>query len=255
MDNDKKYKFADFTIDNYRKMVQLAIDNRYEFRFFTDPPVVSQKCVLWRHDVEFSPQIALRMAEIERDLGVRATYFFQLHCEFYNVLERDVSDILIKIKAMGHDIGLHFDSHYFGVSDKETLERCLHLDADYFQKIFDLKLEVFSFHNTNEFILSCEDEHYSGLINVYSKKIKTKYSYCTDSTGFWRYEPLYDVLKNPNINRLHVLVHDAMWSEHVMSPRGRVFNSIEKSAQIKKAQYDSILKEFGAKNVDSREIL
>lgn len=250
MSNQEKYRFDDFTIKNYRTIIKTTKKNEYQFSFFHESYLRDTKQVLWRHDVEFSPFIALKMAEIEAAEGVKATYFFQLHAEFYNVLEKAISEIVAEIKSFGHDIGLHFDSHYFGIACEKDLEKYLSLDVQYFNAIFGTDVKVFSFHKTDKFILSCENEVYAGLINVYSKYFKDNFAYCADSTGYWRYEHLMDVLNNPKIQKLHVLTHDAMWSDAILPPRQRVFITIEENARRIKQWYDDTLKKFGAKNID-----
>ncbi len=250
MTNREKYNFDYFTIAHYAEIVKLAKDMGFQFILHKDEYIPERKDIIWRHDVEFSPDIALKMANIEHDLGVKATYFFQIHSEFYNILERYMSDILYKIKGLGHHIGLHYDSHYYNVNDEETLERTLKIDKAYFEQVFNLELDTFSFHETTPFILGCQKETYGGMINVYSQKIKSKYQYCADSTGFWRYEVLDEVLRDDKVKHLQVLTHDAMWSETVLSPRQRVRKSIQANADRIKKQYDQILIFFGAKNID-----
>ena len=250
MTNREKYNFDYFTIDNYRKQLELALENGFQFILFTDDFQKDRKEILWRHDVEYSPDAALKMAEIENELGLSTTYFFQMHSEFYNILEKYFSDMLLKIKSLGHHIGLHFDSHYYNIQLENDLDKFIQQDKEYFEKIFNLKLQVFSFHNTTPFILSCREKMYGGLLNVYSDYYKTKYNYCADSTGYWCYEVLKDVLKDSKITHLQVLVHDAMWSEKVLSPRKRVYQSIQNNADRIKNQYDIVLTQFGAKNID-----
>ena len=254
MKNIEKYRFKDFTISNYQKIIQTAKRNNFKFSFFYDSHSNNTKHLLWRHDVEFSPFIALKMAEIEVEEMVKATYFFQLHGEFYNVLEKEISEIVFKIKSLGHDIGLHFDSHYFDITNEKDLEKYLTLDTQYFNAIFGTDIKVFSFHNTNPFILSCEKENYAGLINVYSRFFKDHFNYCADSTGYWRYEHLVDVLNDTNIQNLQVLTHDAMWSDEILAPRQRVFNSVEENALRVKRWYDKTLSKFKAKNIDWEKV-
>jgi hypothetical protein len=254
MTNREIYKFENFTIEKYTSLVKLAINNGFDFIGYKEDYLSNSKQILWRHDVEFSPFVALEMAQIEADLGVKSTYFFQLHGELYNTLEKEVSLIVHKIKELGHDIGLHFDSHYFGINDEKELSKFLRMDADYFENIFGYEITVFSFHNTNKFTLSCDENKYAGILNVYSKYLKSNFEYCADSTGFWRYENLEDVLKNPKVNKLQVLTHDSMWSKDILSPRQRVFHSIDENAKRQKKWYDHTLFEFGAKNIDSDEM-
>jgi len=171
----------------------------------------------------------------------------------YNVLEKEISMIVHRIKELGHDIGLHFDSHYFDIKNETELEKYLKIDKEYFNTIFGCELKVFSFHNTNPFTLSCEKSKYAGLINVYSKYFKENFDYCADSTGYWRFEPLDDVLKNHEIKNLQVLTHDSMWSNDVLPPRRRVYEAIDVNAKRQKEWYDKTLFNFGAKNVDWKE--
>jgi peptidoglycan/xylan/chitin deacetylase (PgdA/CDA1 family) len=250
MTNREKYKFDYFTIENYRNQLLYALENGFEFISFTDEFNKKRKEIIWRHDVEFSLDIALEMAKIENELGISTTYFFQVHSEFYNILERYSSDILLEIKTLGHHIGLHFDSHYYNIQSEDQLNQYITQDKEYFEKVFNIKLEVFSFHNTTPFTLNCRNKTYGGLLNVYSDYYRNRYKYCADSTGYWRFEVLDDVLNDKKVTHLQVLVHDAMWSNEVLSPRQRVRKSIQENADRVKDQYDRILIQFGAKNID-----
>ena len=258
MTNREKYDFDCFTLENYPRMVELALSRGFEFDFYKDNYDWAKKIILWRHDVEFSPYIALEMAKIEAKLGVKATYFFQTHAETYNLFERAVSDIALEVAELGHEVGLHFDSHYWGSGGVgecvsggvEWLDRCIGKDARYFDDCLGIRPRVFSFHCTNDFIKSCGAHDYGGLTNVYSDFFKTKFAYCADSTGFWRYERLEDRLQDEAIKHLQVLTHDAMWSHKVFSPRKRVFAAIEERAAKTREWYDAALVRFGAKNID-----
>ena len=250
MTNREKYKFDYFTIDHYKEIVKLARDLGFTFILHKDEFNTARKDIIWRHDVEFSPVQALKMAKIEHELGVATTYFFQTHSENYNIYEKFFSDILQEIRQLGHHIGLHFDSHYWGVSNEEELDRCIQIDTDYFNKVFHTDIDTFSFHNTTPFVLSCDNYEYGGLINSYAKVFKEKYQYCADSTGYWRYEVLDEVLKAPETQHIQVLIHDAMWSDTVLSPRNRVLASIQSNAERVMEFYDKDLIAFGAKNID-----
>lgn len=250
MSNREKYRFDYFTIDNYENIVRLAKEQGFTFITHADGYIEDRKEVIWRHDVEFSPDIALKFAQIENKYGVKAIYFFQIHSEFYNIFEKYMTRILYQIKNLGHEIGLHFDAHYYGIGSEAELNEYIRLDKKYFERVFGLKIRIFSFHNTTPFILSCENYKYGDLINVYSSYFKTRYKYCADSTGYWRYEILDEVLKDQNIRHLQVLTHDAMWSEDILSPRKRVRKSIQCNADRIKDQYDKILTDFEANNID-----
>lgn len=221
MTNCEKYKFSDFTLDNYRRLIKLALDKGFRFISYTEDFVGDRKDILWRHDVEFEPDVALKMAKIEYDLGVKSTYFFQMHSQYYNIFDNHYTNVLNQIRELGHYIGLHFDSHYYGIKDESELNKFISVDREYFEKVLNIKINTFSFHNTTPFTQSCLEYKYGELINVYSSHFKEKFSYCGDSLGYWRFDRLEDVLNDNNVKHLQVLIHDANWSEEVLSPRKR----------------------------------
>lgn len=222
MTNREKYKFDDFTLANYERLVVLAVEKGYNFISYTDEFIENRKDMLWRHDVEFEPDVALKMAEIEHKYSVKATYFFQIHSPFYNIFDKHYTDVFHKIYALRHDVGLHFDSHFYGINDEAQLNKYIELDRTYFEAVMGVKIKTYSFHNTTPFTQSCLKPMYGGLINVYSSHFKEKYSYCGDSLGYWRFDRLEEVLNDDNIQHLQVLTHDANWTEEVLSPRKRV---------------------------------
>ena len=221
MTNREKYHFDDFTLDNYQRLIQLAKERGFHFILHKDEFVPDRKDVIWRHDVEFEPDIALKMARIEHDEGVQATYFFQLHCPYYNVIDSHYREVFHQIKNFGHCVGLHFDSAYWGITDESQLNDYIILDKVYLEKNMDVEIDTFSFHNTTPFTQSCLEYRYGGLINVYSSYFKEHYNYCGDSLGYWRFDRLEDVLNDENVKHLQVLTHDANWSDEVLSPRKR----------------------------------
>ena len=231
MTNREKYHFDDFTLDNYRRLVKLAKEQGFQFILHKDEFVPETKDVIWRHDVEFEPDIALKMAEIEHEEGVVASYFFQLHSPFYNLLNKYYSNIFNDIRKLGHLVGLHFDCHYWGIGDEKELDEYIKLDRDYLEHTFGVKIDTFSFHNTTSFTQSCLEYKYGGLINVYSSYFKEHYSYCGDSLGYWRFDRLEDVLKDDKVQHLQVLTHDANWSEEVLSPRKRFTKAMHDHAE------------------------
>ena len=221
MTNREKYHFDDFTLENYRRLIVLAKEKGFHFILHKDEFVPERKDVIWRHDVEFEPDIALKMATIENDIGVVATYFFQLHSPYYNLFDEHYSKVFHQIHELGHHVGLHFDCHYWGIRDETQLDKYIGLDATYLEANLVVKLDTFSFHNTTQFTQSCQEYKYGGLINVYSSYFKQRYNYCGDSLGYWRFDRLEDVLFDENVRHLQVLTHDGNWNESVLSPRKR----------------------------------
>jgi hypothetical protein len=63
----------------------------------------------WRHDVDFDPYCALKMAQFERRLGVQATYYVMARSESYNPFAPKTAQTFREIVGCGHMLGLHVD--------------------------------------------------------------------------------------------------------------------------------------------------
>lgn len=104
---------CDFTYGFYRTLVGLLRRKGYEFSSYADWRK-ARRPVVMRHDIDCSPAAALRLAQIESGMGVRATYFVLVTSPFYNVWERETRETIRRISSLGHDIGLHFDEASYG---------------------------------------------------------------------------------------------------------------------------------------------
>jgi len=238
---------ADFTLDHYSKLLELA-KAKYSFISYSEISL-DQRFILWRHDCDFSLNRARRLARIEQDHQVRSTYFLNPHCEFYNLLEKEQAAIIESILACGHDIGLHFDAAFYQASSEGELDDRVAQEARWLKDWFGVEPTAFSFHNPDAFLLTCERDTYGGLINCYSRKFKDSIPYCSDSNGYWRYRRLHDVLEGGEEPRLQVLTHPGWWQDEPMHPRQRIFRSIYGRADAAMSLYDGILEKHGRDNL------
>jgi hypothetical protein len=250
MTNKDKYKFDDFTLENYKRLLYIALQKGFIFSDYDLDSGMDRKEIVWRHDVEFSLHRAYKIAVIEKELGIKAHYFFHLNNQYYNMMEKEVFLLVRKIVALGHYCGLHFDTHFWGIRNEDHLTECLLRDKRILEDYFLMEIRSFSFHNTNPNLLSLDALYYAGMLNVYSKAVRDKYRYCTDSTGIWRYERLEDVLLDNSIQYLQVLTHDGMWQDEALSPRQRVLRCIEMRAMRRIEYYDTKLPLKGQLNID-----
>lgn len=248
MTNLERYNFQDFTRENYRRLLKLA-KQRYVFRSYINFNP-DERFMLWRHDIDISPQNARKLAKIEAEEDVVATYFLHLHSEFYNLLERSVSDCVRDIIRLGHAIGLHFDSTFYGIDDENQLEAFLKFEQKIIERTFSQKLNVFSFHDPDGFAMKCRQHQYSGLVNTYSDYFQTKVGYCSDSNGYWRFRRLEDVIREGEDKRLQVLTHPCYWTDEVMSPRQRVWRCTDGRAKATRDWWTNHLSVSGREDVD-----
>jgi len=249
MNSREKYHFDQFTLRKYEELIITAKLN-YDFIFYRELSTNSKKSIILRHDFEFSPPLALKMAEIESKYEIKSTTFVNIHSEYYNVFEISTFEIIQNIIGMGHQIGVHFDAHFYKVENEHQLETLLLREKELLEHFFNINIDSFSFHNTNEFVLGFKNDYYAGLINTYSRKYFDNIGYCADSTGYWRYENLFERIKEAKDKTIQILIHDGMWQDEVLPPRRRIFKVIDERAQYLKDLYDSTLIKFGAKNID-----
>lgn len=244
---DINYYFADFTDKNYRKLLRIAKKN-YNFIGYNDYKK-SGKNIILRHDLDFSVHRSYKLAQIEAQEKIKATYFINMHSDFYNLLENEIVDLIDKIVALGHNIGLHFDPVFYE-NDFDKLVKYLIWEKSILEKIFNRPVNVFSFHNPGVGNwLDVNKEKIGGMLNAYSTYFKENYHYCSDSNGYWRFERLNDVLKEAKEMKLHILIHPGWWTPQVMSPRQRISRCIAGRAEKQHSKYDNLLKKWGRKNI------
>ncbi len=246
--NSTRYHFADFTRDNYARLLELALA-RYNFRTYRDHDR-AQGSVLWRHDLDFSIHAAVKLAEIEARQGVIATYFFLLHSEFYNFLERECVELARRIVALGHRVGVHFDHQFWSVTNEDALAKALDFEKAILERILERPVDAFSFHIPDALSDRFRAEEYAGLTNTYSAYFRNEVGYCSDSNGYWRYRRLEDVLRSSADARLQVLTHPEYWQDDVMSPRERVERCVQGRSDKVRQWYRDVLRESRREDVD-----
>jgi hypothetical protein len=246
--NNERYSFSDFTLAEYEELI-ISAKQHYKFTDYISFQNQSH-VVLWRHDVDFSMHAALELARIEHKNNVRATYFLLLHSDFYNLLEREISDMVFEIISLGHFIGLHFDSEYYGIKDEQNLIKYLSFEKNILEFLFLKPIDVFSFHNPFAFALSCQEMSYAGMMNTYATIFQDEVGYCSDSNGYWRYRRLKDVLNNASDRNIQVLTHPEWWTKKTLSPFEKVKKCIYGRAENNLVKYNQLLRENNRENID-----
>ena len=92
----------DFTIDKYRELVLALKGAGYEFVRYDEycEGQRAERMVVMRHDVDRSVERAKRLAEIEKEMDVKASYYFR---------ERFIGDDVVCIASLGHEVGYHYE--------------------------------------------------------------------------------------------------------------------------------------------------
>jgi 3-dehydroquinate synthetase len=95
----------DFTLYSYKQLISTLQFQGYFCQTFEEYIQNSKhKVVILRHDVDRKPENALVIAKIERDAGIKASYYFRIVKESYD------EDIIRQIAELGHEIGYHYEN-------------------------------------------------------------------------------------------------------------------------------------------------
>jgi hypothetical protein len=96
----------DFTFTTLKNVLKALKSHDFLFCSLSDylsNTISHRPLVILRHDVEKQYENALHFAEIQKEMGIRGTYYFRLLPKFYNC------DIIKQIASLGHEIGYHYD--------------------------------------------------------------------------------------------------------------------------------------------------
>jgi hypothetical protein len=173
-----------WNLDAYARMLDAARD--YRFVHFDHEPQPGE--ILLRHDVDLMLDAAVRMAELEADHDVSATYFLMTRSVFYNLDSREGEATLERLRGLGHRVGLHAVHP--------------HVDRD---ERFD---PVLAWHNP--------DPHYvnvpvDGLVNVMTPPWFDREHYRSDSNQHWRSGDPTEALARGDFEWLQLLIHPEIW--------------------------------------------
>lgn len=207
---------VDYTYDWFRELVTALSEADYRFRGFDAAPGSGD--VFLRHDVDWSPAAALEMAEIEAELGVRATYFVLLTSPFYNALSEHNRRTVVRIEELGHDVELHFPVREFWAEDPgaETVAEGIQEHAEMLGTVVDDRVSTVAFHNPPEWTFG---RTYPGFTSTYEPTFFEDIAYESDSLHRWREDPPF-VGALPEA--VQVLIHPTLWGPDDCPPEEHI---------------------------------
>ncbi len=194
-----------FTHSHYREALAAA-RRSHAIVGFDATPATARPPLTLRHDVDFCTAAALRLARLESEIGIAATYFVLPHGD-YDVLGEGFGDVR-EIVRLGHALGLHYDVSWYaahGLDPARTLQRDARLLAD----VFETPVTVAAEHNPG--LRHGPPVDVAPLLDAYSPRFTRARRYLSDSCQFWR-EGCFCAslsLGEP----LQVLVHPIWWSD------------------------------------------
>lgn len=203
---------TNFSYARYKNFLEKA-KSTHKFVFFYEFSEEDIHQIILRHDIDLSLESALNMAEIEKDIGVKSTYFIRLNSTFYNPISQLDYPRVARIIEMGHDIGLHFDPSFYDSNGINVLSG-IHREKRMLELAFDIQVRSISQHRP--FNLGQLEGNDSELLKyfAYNDKFFKKCKYISDSGQRWREGEPEKHLHNV---KLQVLVHPIWWNEDHIS--------------------------------------
>lgn len=173
--------------------------------------------IVIRHDVEFSPAMALTMSKIEDCVGLKSTYNFQLTNNAYNVLSLENKKIIHDIASRGHKIGFHY--HYDGEIVRQDTINNIKMYSWIFEMMLDFKIDRYSIHRPKRSSIE-EEIKIPDMINLYGSDFfyytedindSIPIKYLADSSHTWKYGyPSRGVLNS--FDKIQLSIHPYSWS-------------------------------------------
>lgn len=248
-------EFEKFTESAYIDLIK-AVSGIWDIVGYDKYELDKRICIV-RHDIDFSPQRAVKMAEAEADEGIKTTYFINMHSVFYNIFETDVSNKIKRILALGHNLGLHFDPDFYiknsGDISFDDIRHFAALEKNILTDFFECDFTALSFHNPDTGSWKeMKDEKIAGMINTYNPCLINDFKYISDSNGYWRFQSPEEIINSSDdYLKLHILIHPAWWTEEVISPYEKIQRCVNGRGENVLNDYNSLLEKCGRKNIGS----
>lgn len=102
------------------------------FRDYLNRQELSGKYIILRHDVDRKPGNALRMAEIEKEFGIRSTYYFRMQRNTFK------PEIIRQIVNMSHEVGYHYETLDKAKGDPQQAIQLFKTEIQEFRKVCDV---------------------------------------------------------------------------------------------------------------------
>ncbi|MEG1848909.1 MAG: hypothetical protein RRX92_04270 [Lachnospiraceae bacterium] len=207
-----------FSYEEYKKIISIIQESGRGATFHEAG--TRDDYIIMRHDVEFSVDRAYQLSQLEKSMDFTSTYFFQWTNNSYNILSKKNTDMIHRMHAQGHTIGLHFALN--GLIDIEEIKQKIQLEIRVLNSMLDFDIDTFSIHRPTNEILQANIQ-IEGLINAYEDRFFTyaeavtpqselAVKYLSDAQHRWNYGiPDEDTLLHHR--KVQILTHPYSWTQ------------------------------------------
>lgn len=233
--------WADDWSYRYFRSLLAALVDRFDVCRMSDAPeflkreTFSRPRAIVRHDIDVSVRRALPMAEIEAELGVRATYMVIPTSTLYSLEDPWVRYALRRLVTLGHDVGLHIDlTPEQRAAGGEMIHMAMPSIAaarEELRPILAEPVKTISYHRPPAQVIKSSLLTPDGMINAYASELMGWY--LSDSRGRWREGNPLCALEQPGRGPLlQILIHPIWWGEEHASPEDRLQQLFEEETRM-----------------------
>lgn len=230
---------CNFSYNHYQAILKKALKMGFVITGFRDYPKVKNrpKIIILRHDIDYSSKRALVMAQLEKKLGIKSTYFLRIHGEYYHPFDRQSYSAIKQIIELGHEIGLHSEARNLAREFKMEMVKLFRIEKEILEKTFDLKVISASEHADLGRSKNYWRKHLFTLIEKRKVGIKhypqefSDFKYFSDSLGSWKEGCLCQNLEK--FNKIQALIHPDWWG---VGAYQEIISLIEKNPLAKNAK-------------------
>tara|TARA_R110000868_G_scaffold138329_1_gene352328 strand:- start:47534 stop:48295 length:762 start_codon:yes stop_codon:yes gene_type:complete len=197
-----------FNIETYRALLESLCNKGYEFKKFDDFNP-EKRHILLRHDIDYSLEMALNLAEVEKDMNISSTYYILLTGKFYNPFNACSIKIIKKLLSMGHNVGLHLDASIYS-NDMNELSKACTQECTLLEQLTQCPVTDVSFHRPAEQLLGYKG-NLGGRRHSYQPCFFKEIGYVSDSRGEFRFGHPMDHEAIMNNKALQLLLHPIWW--------------------------------------------
>src|SRR5947209_8389077 len=148
---------SDFSYRYFRRILQ-AIKCAFECHPICEAPQILRANrvprLILRHDIDISLARACKMAELETECGLRATYMVMTNGLLYSLSDAASREMLHLLISMGHEVALHFDiSALEGSSNGKVsaIETQIDSACKQLEDVLGLSVQSISFHRPGSY--------------------------------------------------------------------------------------------------------
>ena len=209
-----------FGLNSFTRTIEDLLKKDFIFTNFLSNLDVGYICL--RHDIDFSVKDAYKIALIEKDMGIKANYFFMLSSNTYNPLSNENRSYIERISNLGHEISLHFDPSIYDDIDSFFVR-----EKEFFENIFRVKINIVSLHRPRKF-LEDNNRKLKDCFHTYEDKFFKNMEYISDSACKDIRSNLKQMTPTNQAKPLHLLIHPIWWTVESSEPTHTLNNWLNK---------------------------